>query len=235
MARFFIKEHISGDFLLEDENARHAVKSLRIRKGETLVLCDGKKQDFICEVKDVYTDSLMLSLIEAVQNKAEANVKVTLYQCLPKADKMELIVQKAVELGVTEIVPVVSSRCIANYSGKEDKKVGRFNKISLEAAKQCGRGIIPNVAMPIKFEEAVKTAKGTKIFCYENGGEHFKNILNEDIKEVSILIGSEGGFSEEEAKLASENGFTCASLGKRILRTETAGLSALSIIMYELD
>lgn len=235
MPRFFINDMVNEEYILQGENGRHAAKSLRMKVGEELVLCDGKGQDYLCEITNIDSDAVAVKLVKAQENQAESPVRVTLYQCLPKSDKMDLIVQKAVELGVHKIVPVISSRCIAKFNGKEEKKLLRLQKISEEAAKQCGRGIVPQIMPVQKFNQAVQNASGKKIFCYEKGGEHFSQLLKENCEEISILIGSEGGFSEEEANFASENGFVCASLGKRILRTETAGLCALSIIMYEVD
>jgi 16S rRNA (uracil1498-N3)-methyltransferase len=147
---------------------------------------------------------------------------------------MELIIQKAVEIGVTKIVPVVSSRCVSRPDKKSlSKKIIRWQKIAKQAAMQSGRGIIPKIGECLSFKDAVENAKGEKVIFYELGGESVKTILKNTPEEISIFIGSEGGFSSEEVSLVTENGGKRATLGKRILRAETAPLVALTLIMYE--
>ena len=168
------------------------------------------------------------------QSEAEPSVKVTLYQALPKGDKMEFIIQKAVEIGVTEIVPVISSRCVSRPDQKSlSKKILRWQKIAKQAAMQSGRGIVPKVKDAVPFEKGVENAKGEKVIFYELGGESVRDILSDKQKEISIFIGSEGGFSGDEVDLVLKNGGRKATLGKRILRAETAPLVALTVIMYE--
>lgn len=231
MPRFFTDETINDNFIMTGENARHAIKSLRMKKGESLVICDGNGKDYHGEVDIINSDTLTVKINKVEKNTAESDLIIHLYQCMPKSDKMDYIIQKATELGVFDITPVLSSRCIAGFNGKEEKKLARFNKISLEASKQSGRGIVPKINAPVKYEAALKNAEGTKIFFYEKGGVSLHNI-DLSIKEISILIGPEGGFSEDEATKALENGFITASLGNRILRTETASLSAISILQF---
>ena len=237
MPRFFVDSLIHDEFTLDGENASHAIRSLRMKKGEELTLCDGNKNDYVFTIADIQNDTLRLKLLEKKENISECPIKITLFQCLPKGDKMDLIVQKSVELGVCEIVPVMSSRCITKYNGKEDKKITRLNKICLEAAKQSGRGVIPLVQSPITFNESIENSKGLKILFYENGGEEFATIVSKtkNYSEISIFIGPEGGFSSEEVAFASNNDCIIASLGNRILRTETASLCALSIMTYEVE
>lgn len=234
MPRFFTDEIVNENFVMTGENARHAIKSLRMRKGESLVICDGNGTDYYGIVDIINSDNLTVKITNTEKNIAESNLKIHLYQCMPKSDKMDYIIQKSTELGVYDITPVLSSRCIAGFNGKEEKKLARFNKISLEAAKQSGRGIIPKVNDPLKFETALKNATGTKIFLYEKGGISLHNIDLSD-KEITILIGPEGGFSEDEAQSAQESGFVTASLGNRILRTETASLSTISILQFRAE
>lgn len=236
MPRFFVTDNIGENYLLDGENGRHAAKSLRMKKGEELVLCKGDGLDYYGTVSEVLDNSLEINIYKQEENKAESKMKVHLLQCIPKLDKMDLIIQKSVELGVCDITPVASSRCISQISGKEAKKLERWNKISLEAAKQSGRGIVPKVLPVLKFKEALKNAVGDKVIFYEGKADGLREFLDESKSEdITILIGPEGGFSTEEVENAKAEGFASISLGKRILRTETAGLCALSIIMYEKD
>lgn len=234
MPRFFEERPNPGRYLLTGENGRHAVKSLRLRIGEEVTVCDGKGLDYCGKVTEIFGDTAVLELSQPTEASSEPAVKIHLLQCTPKGDKLETVIQKSVELGVFDIQPVLSSRCIATI--KDEKKLERLNKISLEAAKQSGRGIVPKVRPQISFEKAVSTAEGTKIIFYEGGGTTLKEILSGcSHEEITVLVGPEGGFSEHEVENAIAAGFTCATLGKRILRTETAPLCALSIIMYEVD
>ncbi len=233
MPRFFVNDEIDKKYVLKGENARHAIKSLRMTVGEKLVICDGKCMDYHGEIEEIHEDNLVINIENVRENDAEGPVKIHLYQCLAKGDKMDFITQKAVETGVDEITPVISSNCIASMKGKEEKKIDRLNKISLEAAKQCGRGKVPRVNFPINFKEMLVNAKGKKMFFYEKGGERIA--LQSSEKEISILIGPEGGFTKEEADMAIESGFVAHSLGRRILRAETAGICAVTVIMHEAE
>lgn len=238
MPRFFCEKSaldyaFEGDrvFLLDGENGHHLAKALRVRTGEKVTLSDGEGNDYFCTVKEVNGETVSAYIDEKKLCDTEPSVKVCLYQCLMKSDKFDFTVQKACELGVTEIYPVISEFCVAKIDGKQDKKIQRWQKIALEAAKQSGRGIIPKITEPVSFKEAVKTAVGTKIMCYEHGGVPFRNLVAENISDVSVFIGSEGGFSEKEVETAKENGVNIATLGKRILRAETAPITAISVIM----
>lgn len=233
MPRFFVPDPAPGNYILDGENGRHAVKSLRMRPGEMLVLCDGKGLDFPGVFVEARGDSALVCLEAPVKNICESPLRRHLYQCLPKSDKLELIVQKSVELGVFAIHPVISAHCVATMGDKAEKKLSRLSKIALEAAKQSGRGIIPQIHPPISFEAAVKEPLGAKIFLYEGGGEPLSTILSPLPKEISLFVGPEGGFSTPELKLAKDHGAAVASLGPRILRTETAPLCALSAILHE--
>ena len=232
MPRFFT-DSIDSDLIeLSGENGRHISRSLRMRPGETLTLCDGKGHECLCSITEITGDEVFLKVEERMNSSSEASVFLRLCQCLPKSDKMDLITQKVTELGVSEIVPVNSEFCIAKMAGKEEKKISRWQKIALEAAKQSGRGIIPNFANPMSFKEAVKNLPGEKILFYEHGGEALRDIVSPEMKEITIFIGPEGGFSPEEVAFAKENGVRTATLGPRILRTETAPITAASLIMY---
>jgi 16S rRNA (uracil1498-N3)-methyltransferase len=203
-------------------------------KGEELTLCSPSGTVHKSVINEVSPDIVQVNILESTLSEAEPSVKVTLYQALPKGDKMELIIQKAVEIGVTKIVPVVSSRCVSRPDKKSlSKKIIRWQKIAKQAAMQSGRGIIPKIGECLSFKDAVEDAKGEKVIFYELGGESVKTILKNTPEEISIFIGSEGGFSSEEVSLVTENGGKRATLGKRILRAETAPLVALTLIMYE--
>lgn len=235
MPHFFVDEEIeSSEYSLFGEDGRHIAKSLRMKQGENLTLCSPSGTVHNCVVEKVEGDFVGVRILSSEQSEAEPSVKVTLYQALPKGDKMEFIIQKAVEIGVTEIVPVISSRCVSRPDQKSlSKKLLRWQKIAKQAAMQSGRGIVPKVKDAVPFEKGVENAKGEKVIFYELGGESVKDILSDKQKEISIFIGSEGGFSGDEVDLVLKNGGRKATLGKRILRAETAPLVALSVIMYE--
>ena len=235
MPHFFVDEEIeSSEYSLFGEDGRHIAKSLRMKQGENLTLCSPSGTVHNCVVEKVEGDFVGVRILSSEQSETEPSVKVTLYQALPKGDKMEFIIQKAVEIGVTEIVPVISSRCVSRPDQKSlSKKLLRWQKIAKQAAMQCGRGIVPKVKDAVPFEKGVENAKGEKVIFYELGGESVKDILSDKQKEISIFIGSEGGFSGDEVDLVLKNGGRKATLGKRILRAETAPLVALTVIMYE--
>ena len=151
---------------------------------------------------------------------------------------MDSVVQKAVELGVTRIVPMLSERCVSRPDEKAvKKKIDRWQKISEEAAKQSGRGVIPQVSMPLSFRSAIQEAieTGKALFFYEGGGEHISSLVDSEIRELSLFIGPEGGFASSEVQFAKEQGVSVATLGPRILRTETAPIAALAAVMLATD
>jgi 16S rRNA (uracil1498-N3)-methyltransferase len=235
MPHFFVDEEINqSEYMLQGEDAKHITKSLRMTTGEELTLCSPSGTVHKSVIKEVCPDTVMVDILESNLSEAEPTVKVTLYQALPKGDKMELIIQKAVEIGVTKIVPMLSSRCVSRPDEKSlNKKIIRWQKIAKQAAMQSGRGIIPEIGKCLTFKDAVANAKGEKVIFYELGGESVKSILKSTCEEISIFIGSEGGFSSEEVDLVTKTGGKKATLGKRILRAETAPLVALTLIMYE--
>ena len=236
MQRFFINEPVVDRFLITGEDAEHIAKSLRMRPGEILVLChDGI--DYTCEIVGIEKNSVLVERVSAQPCTAEPQVDVTLFQGLPKGDKMDLIVQKAVEVGVCAIVPMFTRRCVSRPDEKTlQKKVQRWQKIALEAAKQSGRGIVPKVLDVLFFYRAVMLSaqKEQAILFYEADGVPLKSILQQP-KSLAIFIGPEGGFEEEEVKLALESGVNICSLGHRILRTETAAIVASALTVYEAE
>ncbi|SDM66887.1 16S rRNA (uracil(1498)-N(3))-methyltransferase [Acetanaerobacterium elongatum] len=239
MPRFFVKEVTKTTAMLQGEDAAHAIKSLRMRTGEELTLCDEMGVDHQCVITAVSPDCVQLNVIKSKPNTAELPSQVSLYQALPKGDKLETIVQKAVELGVYDITPVLTSRCISRPDDKSmNKRLERLNRIALEAAKQCGRGIVPRVHPLISYSEALRQMQkaAVPILCYEGGGESLGKILEKGTGgAIAVCIGSEGGFSPEEASQAQSIGIAAATLGSRILRTETAPLFALSVISFLLE
>lgn len=236
MAWFFTEENILTDnYVITGENAKHIEKSLRMKVGEELTLCTPDNTQCNCVITNIAPQQVYVDIKEKVPCENEPDVKITLYQALPKGDKMDYIVQKCVELGISEIVPVISARCISRPDEKSlKKKTTRWQKIALQAAMQSRRGIIPEVKDALTFKQAVQNADhDTNIIFYECGGDSVKTIIKDDVKSIGMFIGSEGGFEEQEVQSVLENGGKSATLGKRILRAETAPLAALSIIMYQ--
>ena len=235
MARFFINSEVKDYYKLSGDDAIHVAKSLRMKIGETITLCDGKGKEYICEISKINGREVLLKLNDIKFNDSEPSILVKLYQGVPKSDKMDLIIQKSVELGVDEIIPVIMKRCISRPDEKSEiTKIKRWQKISQEAAKQSRRGKIPAVKPFINFNEALKQSKNNdcNILFYEKGGKNLKDILGKKITSIGIFIGPEGGFDEVEVEEFSESSGVISTLGKRILRTETASLAALSVIMY---
>ncbi len=237
MPWFFTENEInSKTYALDGETARHISKSLRMKSGEELTLVSPSGIQHDCVIDGINADIVSVLVKSSKPCENEPECRVTLYQALPKGDKMELIIQKCVELGVTKIVPVISARCISRPDEKSlAKKRVRWQKIAREAAQQSRRGIVPEIAEAVSFKQAVKLSgenERTVIF-YELGGDSVKDILSDTPRSVGIFIGSEGGFEEQEVELVLAEGGRKATLGKRILRAETAPLAALSIIMYQ--
>lgn len=232
---WFFTDNVSPTFTIDGENAKHIEKSLRMKIGEEITVCDKNKFEHKCVISDIAPNLITLNILESKPCQNEPDVFITLYQALPKGDKMDYIIQKSVELGVSRIVPVLSNRCVSRPDEKSmKKKIIRWQKIALQAAEQSRRGIIPTVSPMVNFKEAAEsTSSEESIIFYECGGESVRNIIKEDVKEISIFIGSEGGFEKEEVQQIIDNGGKVATLGKRILRAETAPLAAISVIMYE--
>ena len=236
MPRFFVDSVESDTIEITGGDARHIALSLRMRTGEHLVLCDGNGREADCEIKEICPESVVLSVVSRCDSKAEPKTKVVLYQALPKFDKFEYIVQKSVELGVSKIVPVLTSRCISRPDEKTmAKKIERLQKIADEAAKQSGRGKLPEVSGLLSFKNAVKEMSGFELplMFFEHGEIPLREYMEDgNGKTIAVFIGAEGGFSDDEAKFAEENGIHTVSLGPRILRCETAPIAAVSAIMY---
>lgn len=234
MPRFFVDDKPqNGTLSVFGEDARHIARSLRMAIGEKITVCSNGT-DYLCELKKI-SDTAVLCEVISEESSREPSITLTLFQALPKQDKLELIIQKAVELGACEVVPVMTKRCVARpEKGQFDKKLERLGRISLEAAKQSGRGIIPQVSGIITFEECLERLKACdlSLICYEKqGGKRLSEIDFSGVKTVGVFIGSEGGFEAAEAEKAVSAGAVPIWLGDRILRCETAPLAAISIIM----
>ena len=242
------KSNISDDhIILDGSDVNHIRNVLRMKEGEELIICDGDGTDHFCRIRGYDGKRLIADIMKSSSSASELSAKVVLFQGLPKKDKMELIIQKAVELGVSEIVPVLTRRVIVKLddAGKESRKLERWQSIARSAAEQSGRGIIPTVRNVIGWNEALKEAGNLEcsVIPYENadnsenGLENSRTVIRElkGRKSIGVFIGPEGGFEEDEIRQAVEAGFHTISLGRRILRTETAGLATLAIIGFELD
>lgn len=237
MHKFFAdRDAISGNrIVLSGDDARHISFSLRMKVGEhiTVALPDGN--DCFCTLESFAGGNVTAVIDSVSRSESEPPARIRLFQALPKGDKLEVIIQKAVECGAAEIIPFESSFCVAKVKDPE-KKLIRWNRIAYEAAKQCGRSIIPKVLPPVSFRDAVKSASedGLAIFCYENErAKKLGEVLTcSDPDTISVVVGSEGGFSPEEARFAGECGLTVTGLGTRILRCETAPVFVLSCISF---
>ena len=234
MPRFFTNEIDENNITLTGSDAVHVGRSLRMKPGEPLTVCCGGI-DYNCEVSEITSDTVYLSLKEKVVCAAEPNIEVTLFQAVPKMDKLEYIIQKSVELGVSRIVPMLTRRCVSRPDERDfAKKLARLNKIAAEAAKQSGRGIIPQVTPIVSYKKALEMMKelDRNVLLYEEGGVSFGEVDLTGAKTVGLVIGSEGGFDREEAEACTAVGAAQVWLGKRILRCETAPITALSILMF---
>ena len=245
MPRFFVKtEQIAGNNIsIVGEDVKHIKNVLRKQLGDILEICNQETgKAYKTEIFEINESCIENKIIEEIASN-EDNVKVDIYQGLPKADKMELIIQKSIELGVNAIIPVEMKRCVVKLDSKsESKKIERWQKIAESAAKQSGRNIIPEIRHMIKVEDIIKLRSeyDSIIVCYENEKENYiKNELlrlkdKQELK-IAIVIGPEGGLEEKDVEYLKQNGAAIVTLGDRILRTETVALNLLSIIMYELE
>ena len=242
MYNFFIKnENLSENTIkLDGKDFFHAKNVLRMKEKDTfLVSIDNK--NYLCEIKEIFSDYLIAEVKEKDFFDTSLNIEIYLFQGLPKSDKLELIIQKAVELGVKEIIPVQMERCVAKIEGNKVKaKTERYQAIAESAAKQCKRAFIPVVSTPLSLNQAIEKAKDLDLFLipYENE-QGIKSTINALAKikkgfKVGVLIGPEGGFSDNEIALAKTVGESI-SLGKRILRTETASITTLSMLMLHAE
>lgn len=248
MPRFFVKSaQIEQEKInIIGEDVKHIKSVLRKMPGDTVEICNQEdRKAYECEIIEIKEDKIINKIIKELEFQ-ENQIKVDIYQGLPKADKMELIIQKSVELGVNAIIPVEMKRCVVKLDSKSaDKKTERWQKIAESAAKQSGRNTIPEIKPLIKVEDIIKSKNeyDSIIVCYENEKDNTlkKELLQ--LKEISqrsgkvniaVVIGPEGGLEEKDVENLKQNGAKIVTLGNRILRTETVALNVLSIIMYEL-
>ncbi len=243
MRRFFTEpQNISGGIAQIFEDSKHIEKVLRMSCGDEILIFDGSGTEYTARLVSIEKNVCKAEILQESRSLSEPQTKVSLFQGLPKSGKMETIIQKAVELGVYEIIPVMMERCVTRINNKAagEEKAKRWNKVSVEAVKQCGRGLIPIVHEPVTFEEAVEMLKKTEIplMPYEmlghEGQKGLKEILdtNQDASTFGIMVGPEGGFSDNEAEYAIQNGIKAIGLGRRILRTETVASALIPIIMF---
>lgn len=236
MPRFFVRQDriSNGEISIIGEDAHHIARSLRMAVGDTLTVCDMQGSEYQCEIASFNDDKEVVArILSEKRSENEPKAFITLFQALPKGDKLDTIIQKSVECGVSRIVPFQSERCVVKIKNEsEQKKRERRQRISEEAAKQCGRSLIPEISDSISFKEAILMASDSELvlFCYEGDGtkplgEILKEVYRDDgesPRSIAVFIGSEGGFSLNEVELAKSNGAVLTGLGKRILRTETA-------------
>ena len=241
MPRFFVSEENinDGKIYVRGDDAYHIARSLRMAVGDGLTVSDGEKYEYECRLLKIRDDECECDILSSSEGRGEPPVRITLYMGYPKGDKLEQVVQKAVELGVSEIVPFESSRCIKRpKEDRKEKQLARLNKIAFEAAKQCGRLRLPRVCDTISFSELLcRIENSGALFCYEGEGcISLKEALSRYRgTEISAVVGSEGGFSPEEALAAKERGAVLCNLGPRILRCETAPSYLLSALSYHFE
>lgn len=249
MPRFFVqKDQVENGYVtIKGDDAHHISRALRMAAGEVITVCDMQKNEYECELTNFLPECVRAKIILSCSSDTEPPYHVHLFQALPKGDKLDSIIQKAVECGVAEITTFESERCVVRVKdGGEAKKLERRQRIALEAAKQSGRGIIPEVHASVSFSQALEMAKQADLalFCYEGEGtlpipqvveawkrEHSKK----SEPSISVVIGSEGGFSLKEAEKAIDAGLLPTGLGKRILRTETASGFVLACLVYAFE
>lgn len=247
MPRFFVKtEQIKeNEITIVGEDVKHIKNVLRKQVGDSIEICNQETGNtYKCEITEIKEQEIVNTIIEK-KASIEDKIKVDIYQGLPKADKMELIIQKSIELGANAIIPVEMKRCVVKLDSKtESKKIERWQKIAESAAKQSGRNTVPEIRRMVKVEDITKLKNeyASIIVCYENEKENYikkellklKELDNPEMR-IAIVIGPEGGLEEKDVEYLKQNGAVIVTLGNRILRTETVALNLLSIIMYELE
>ncbi len=233
MPRFFSEDITEETAIISGSDAVHIGRSLRMRIGDELIVCKNGIE-YYTDIQSISDSQVVCRIKSFCRSDAEPSIDLTLFQAVPKGDKLDLIVQKAVELGVSRICPVITSRCVSRPDKKGfDKKRSRLQKIALEAAKQSGRGIIPEVSEIMNISQCTEllSKMDHSFICYEKGGKNLSEAGLTPESSVGVFIGSEGGFEQSEVDMCTEKGVTVIGLGNRILRCETAPISAVSIIM----
>ncbi|MCQ2427652.1 MAG: 16S rRNA (uracil(1498)-N(3))-methyltransferase [Clostridia bacterium] len=243
MPRFFVSpEAVNRDgktVLITGDDAHHIARSLRMAVGETVSVCDGGGTVLTCRLEQIRDDCAVGAILSEERSASEPPYRLTVFQALVKGDRTDTAIQKSVESGAHEIVLFESSRCVMRRGDSDGKKLDRFRRIAHEAAKQSGRGVLPEVSGPVSFRDAVKAASenALSLFCYE---DESRTLLGDALPDstpasVSVMIGPEGGFSPEEAEIASAAGLKSVSLGNRILRTESAAPFTLACLAFKYE
>lgn len=242
MPKFFVnaEDIYESTVRLSGENMHHLINVLRSREGDEVTVCDKSGFDYSCVIRSIGKEEVILSITDRLSSISEPAIEITLFQGLPKGDKLSLIVEKCVEAGVHKIIPVSMSRSVVKLSGKDFvKKKDRLAKISLSAAKQSGRGIVPEIGELISFKDFLNCTDDYDLvlFPYEEAKDiSLKSAIKGfEGKKIAVIIGPEGGFSKEEAEAIMCKNISPVTLGNRILRTETAGMAAIFNILYELE
>lgn len=246
MPKFFVETNQIKDkkIKIEGKDINHIKNVLRLKSNDKIEICNSQTyENYNCKIETISNESIICSIIDKIKKDTEATIKTTIFQGIPKFDKMELIIQKSVELGVYDITPVSMKRCVVKINEKDQtKKIQRWNKISEVAAKQSGRNIIPKVNNIIEIKNIAEIIKNYDIFliAYEEEKENYikqeiKKIKKQENLKIGILIGPEGGLEKQDVENLKRNGAKIISLGSRILRTETVALNILSILNYELE
>ncbi len=249
MTRLFMDVSLSvGDkYDIAGEDARYLSGVLRMRVGEQLTIVNQSKDEYLCEVKGFDKKTVTVQVSNINSNTSEPPFRAVLYQSVSKGERMDYTIQKSVELGVSEIIPVFSERCVVKQESGKNSKLERWQKIAEEAARQSGRGIVPVISEPLSFDAALKKAKDGDVTLFaweEEKDKSLKQLLREfharcgeqnDLPVINIFIGPEGGYSADEADKAENEGFLPVTLGPRILRTESAAPCVLSMLIYEFE
>lgn len=243
MPKFFVAHDkiTENQIVIDTEDVAHISRVLRLGAGDVITVCNSAGTDYEAEITALEQGRVICKILSCEQSASEPNIKVTLFQGLPKASKMEYIIQKTTELGIHEIVPAKLSRCVVKIDNKKDeaKKLDRWQKIAEAAAKQSGRGIIPKVSPVMTLDEIIEKSKDFDLFfvpyeCEEQKTLREVLLSKKNVKTVGFVIGPEGGFDIAETDKLRQNGIDTVTLGKRILRTETAGEAVLAMTMYEI-
>lgn len=246
MQKFFVEENQikENKIYIQGTDVKHIADVLRLEKKEKIQVCNkNTMENYIAQIEEIKKEEIITTIVGKIELEVESNVEIHLYQGLPKADKMELIIQKTTELGIHTIIPVDMIRCVAKLEEKDQKKkIERWQKISLAAAKQSKRDVIPEIENKLKLKDVINRVKEYDVFivAYEEEEnktlkQALKELQHKDRYKIGILIGPEGGIDSKEIEFLKENSAIIVTLGKRILRTETAPIAMVSNILYELE
>ena len=238
MQRFFFDDEIivDGFFEISGEKYNHLIRVIRLSVGEKVIFCDGNFNDFICQLVFADQKTAKLEIIESFKNQTEPEVKITVFQCVPKGEKMDDLIKRCVQFGAYEIVPVISKRCVSRPDKKSSvKKIERYNKIARSSAMQSMRGYIPKVTDFVDFNKALDMMQDyeSKFICYENEKQNMINSASLSTNSIAFIIGPEGGLEQYEVDIAAEKGISVISLGRRILRTEDAATFLIPILLFD--